>query len=69
MVAKKLTKGQREMLEDVAATPYGMMPKIGIAVGYGGSLASLVKHGLLEYRNGFYRITEAGRSAVGAVDA
>lgn len=60
----KLTKAQRSWLSDIAATQYGMLPVTAIAVGQGGSLASLVKRGLLEYRGSLYRITDAGRSAL-----
>lgn len=63
----RLTKAQRGWLEEIAATEYGMISRMSIAVGHGGSIASLVNRGLLRWRSpsrALLEITPAGRAAL-----
>lgn len=67
---RKITEGQREWLEILAATEYGMIPRIGIEVGSGASIASIVKRGLAEWSSGrsFLRLTDLGRRTLQSKD-
>lgn len=61
----KLTDAQRGWLETIRDSPGGLLSRMHIPIGHGGSIPSLIRRGLAEWHSrSFLKLTDAGRAAL-----